>query len=178
MNDLGLKCGEITVREFAESDIEAKVRWINDPENNTYLHYDLPLEYEKTLVWFKNKNQETRLDCVIEFDGNPVGLIGLIDIDKVSNKAEFYICLGDTRFKNKGIAKTATKLLVDYGFCQMHLNKIYLNVDAENEIACRLYEKVGFVCEGYFKRDMLHRGRYIDRKRYAILSDSKLIQGR
>lgn len=164
-----LKNDLISVRDFLESDVENKVEWINNSENNEYLHYDLPLEYEKTLAWFRNKNNNGRCDCVIEYNGIPVGLIGLLSIDSFHGKAEFYISMGDTSFKRKGIATVATRLILNYAFCDLGLHKVYLNVDAENAAACKLYEKVGFVCEGFFKEDMIHRGRYIDRKRYAIL---------
>ncbi|MBQ2840389.1 MAG: GNAT family N-acetyltransferase [Oscillospiraceae bacterium] len=165
-----LKCQDIVVREFEEKDIENKVKWINDPKNNEYLHYDLPLEYEKTLLWYQNKAQN-RLDCVIEYDDIPVGLVGLISIDNVSLKAEFYISMGETTYKGKGIATTATKLLLQYAFKVLNLNKIYLNVDEENSIACRLYQKCGFRKEGRFEKDLWHRGRLINRLRYAIFAE-------
>ena len=31
---------EITIRKFEEKDIPNKVKWINDNNNNSYLHYN------------------------------------------------------------------------------------------------------------------------------------------
>jgi len=165
-----LKNELISVREFSEEDIENKVKWINDEKNNRYLHYDIPLSVEKTFEWFKHKT-ENRLDCVILYDNIPVGLIGLIGIDKSNQKAEFYISMGRDDFKRKGIATTATKLILQYAFKQLSLNKVFLNVDEENEAACRLYEKIGFKIEGKFEKDIFHRGTLINRLRFAIFSD-------
>lgn len=167
-----LKRDKVSIRLFDESDIENKVKWINDPENNVFLHYDIPISYEKTLVWYKSKNNDTRIDCVIEYCGAPVGLIGLLGISHIHKSAEFYISMGETSFKRKGIATVSTRLILEYAFYELKLNKVYLNVDSENEAACRLYEKVGFICEGEFIEDMFHRGRFINRKRYAILHDA------
>lgn len=166
----------VSLRDFNEFDIKNKIRWINDPENNAYLHYDIPIEYEKTLLWYNNKNNNIRKDLVIEFNGIPVGLIGLLNIDKQNNKAEFYISMGETQYKNKGIATKACMKLIEYAFFTLKLHKIYLNTDGENVIAHKLFEKVGFVKEGYFVDDMVHRGKYIDRIRYAIINqeDSKI----
>ena len=169
---MNIRDNNVSLRDFCETDIAKKVRWINDPENNEYLHYDLPLEYDKTVLWYRNKNNETRLDLIIEYENIPVGLIGLLNIDYFHKKAEFYICLGEKQYKGCGIAKIATKLLVNYVFEEINHQKIYLNVDADNIRACYLYERVGFTCEGYFKKDMIHHGQYIDRKRYAIFSES------
>lgn len=162
-----LSDNEVTVREFCKEDIDNKVKWINDPENNQYLHYDIPITYEGTLNWFNSKSRINRLDCVIEYTGIPVGLIGLLSIDHNSRKAEFYISMGDTSFKRKGIATRAINLILEYAFGDLNLNKVYLNVDEENIPACKLYEKTGFVCEGLFLQDLMHHGRLVNRKRYA-----------
>ena len=162
-----LKDGNITLREFNEADIENKVEWINDERNNKYLHYDIPLTVEKTRCWFKNK-KENRLDLVIEYNEIPVGLIGLIDIDTLSQKAEFYISMGRDDFKRKGIATAATRMLLEHSFNMLGMNKIFLNVDEDNVGACRLYENIGFKIEGRFIKDMFHRGNLINRRRYAI----------
>ena len=44
---------KVSIRKFDKKDIPNKVNWINDPRNNAFLHYDLPLEIEKTEVWFE-----------------------------------------------------------------------------------------------------------------------------
>ena len=158
---------DISLREFTANDINDKIRWVNDEENNAFLHYELPLEYSKTLSWFENKSKTNRLDLVIEVNGVSVGLIGLLNIDNINRKAEYYILLGEKSYKGKGYAKKASQLLLAYAFSSLKLNKVYLNVDAENIAAINLYEKLGFLCEGVFKEDLFHRGNFIDRKRYA-----------
>lgn len=166
---------KITLRKFNASDIPNKVRWINDPRNNTYLHYDLPLEIEKTNKWYDSiKDRTDRYDAVIEADGVPVGLIGLLCIDDKNKKAEYYISMGEHAYKRKGIAYTASLQILEYAFMKLNLNKVYLNVDSRNVGACALYEKIGFICEGEFVQDLWHRGEFIDRKRYAFLGSEYL----
>lgn len=164
---------EVVLRKFNKSDIPNKVRWINDERNNTYLHYDIPLEIEKTQKWYESiKDRKDRYDAVIEADGVPVGLIGLLCIDDINKKAEYYISMGEHDYKRKGIAYEASLLILKHAFMELNLNKVYLNVDAQNTGACALYEKIGFICEGTFKQDLWHRGEFIDRRRYAILRSS------
>lgn len=38
---------KIAIRKFERKDIPKKVEWINNPENNQFLHYDIPLCVEK-----------------------------------------------------------------------------------------------------------------------------------
>lgn len=161
----------ILIRDFTLDDVAKKVDWINNSENNKYLHYNIPLNVKDTTHWFLNKDNTTRVDCIIEYDGHPVGVIGLLQIDNVNKKAEFYITLGATEFKRKGIATIASKLILEYAFQELNLHKVYLNVDEKNEIACKLYEKVGFKCEGVFIDDMFFKNEWINRRRYALLNE-------
>lgn len=164
---------DVILREFEERDVPRKVEWINNPANNQFLHYDLPLRIDRTTEWFRRKDNSKRLDCIIEYNGTPVGLIGLLQIDKVNRKAEYYITIGETGFKQKGIATKATKAIIDYAFEELNLHKVYLTVDARNTHAIRLYEKAGFKQEGYFIDDLFRAGNseFIDRERYAIIKN-------
>lgn len=159
----------VTLRDFKETDVELKVEWINNPDNNQYLHYDIPIEYEKTLRWFHQKDNDHRVDCIIEYNNEPIGVIGLLSIDEDNKKAEYYITVGNTEYQGRGIATKATMLVLEYAFLDLGLNKVYLTVDADNKKACILYERVGMMCEGVFREDLTRHGRLIDRKRYAIL---------
>lgn len=163
---------KVTIRKFALEDIPNKIRWINDPENNQYLHYRLPLEYEKTVEWFqKNQGRTDRYDAVIEADGLPVGLIGLLSIDGQNRKAEYYVSMGDTAYKGKGAAYQASRLILEYGFVELGLQKIYLYTETGNTAAQKLFRRVGFRMEGILKKDLFSRGRYVDRYVYGIMRE-------
>ena len=137
-----------------------------------YLHYDLPLEYEKTAVWYRRiKDVDTRIDGVIECDGVPVGLIGLLGIDRKNLKAEYYICMGEQGFKGRGVAKSASMLLLDYAFGELGLNKVYLYTEEEHLAAQRLFDRLGFEREGLLKNDLIHNGRIINRYAYGLLRE-------
>lgn len=167
---------KVEIRKFKKSDIPSKIKWINDCKNNQYLHYDLPLEYEKTVEWFeKIKDRNDRFDAVIEVDGVPVGLIGLLSIDYKNGKAEYYITLGEEKYKGKGIAKLASIKLLDYAFEKINLNKVYLKVYLYTEVANRkaqlLFEKLGFKREGLLKQDVKNKDKFVDRYIYGICKE-------
>ncbi len=162
----------IVVRSFTIDDVPSKVEWINNPANNKYLHYDLPLEVEKTCRWFNNnKDREDRIDAVIEVDGIPIGLIGLLQIDCKNKKAEYYICIGNSQYRGRGIALKASRMLVNYAFSRLLLNKIYLFTEVENKSAQNLFSKIGFKQEGTLVNDLIYRNRKVDRYVYGLLSE-------
>lgn len=163
---------KITLRKFEAADIPNKVKWINDPANNTFLHYDLPLEEEKTKIWFeKNRHRSDRYDAVIQADGVPCGLIGLLNIDQKNSKAELYISIGETSYKGKGVSTEASRLLLQYAFEELNLNRIYLYTESGNFPAQKLFEKIGFIREGHIRNDLFSRGKHIDRIIYGICKE-------
>ena len=165
----------ITIRKFERDDIPKKVEWINNPANNQFLHYDLPLEVEKTQKWFDNNIGRTdRFDAVIEVDGVPCGTIGLLSIDRKNSKAEFYIAMGETSLKGKGVSTQATRLMIDYAFNVLLLNRVYSFIEVENIPSIKLVEKVGFIREGRLKNDIMSHGQPVDRFAYGICKEDYL----
>ncbi|SEK89094.1 GNAT family N-acetyltransferase [Ruminococcus albus] len=163
---------KVTIRRFERTDIPKKVEWINNPENNKYLHYDIPICVEKTEKWFDSHiGDNSRFDAIIEADGIPVGTIGLLSIDKTNNKAEYYIAMGETSYKGKGIAKEASRLILEYAFDTLDLNRVYLHTEYDNIAAQKLFERVGFTKEGLIRQDLLSHGKYVDRYVYGCLKE-------
>ena len=166
---------KVTIRKFERKDIAKKVEWINNSANNRFLHYDIPLNIEKTQNWFDGiKDREDRFDAVIEADGLPCGTIGLLSIDKKNSKAEYYIAMGEVSLKGKGISTQATKLILEYAFLSLKLNRVYLFTEIENIAAQRLFEKVGFIKEGCLREEILSHGKYVNRFAYGILRSDYL----
>lgn len=160
----------IRLRPFTKEDIPSKIRWVNDPSVNRFLHYQLPLEYEKTLSWFHALADRTdREDLVIEADGTAVGTIGLLSINRSVRSAEFYIMLGEQ--SGKGIALEASKLLMKRAFCEKHLHRLYLYTETENIRAQRLVEKLGFQKEGCLRDELIRSDKYVSRFLYSMLKE-------
>ena len=165
----------VSIRKFEREDIPNKVEWINNPANNRFLNYDIPLEVKKTQKWFDSiKERIDRYDAVIEADGVPCGTIGLLNIDKKNSKAEYYIAMGEVSLKGKGVSTQASKLIIEYGFKKLGLNKIYLFTEIDNIPAQRLFEKVGFIKEGCIRSDIVSHGQFVDRYVYSIIRDEYL----
>ena len=158
---------KVSIRKMDYTDLDMKIRWINDRENNKFLHYDLPLVKDKTLQWYeKNKNNKNRFDGIIEVNGNPIGLIGLLSIK--DHQAEFYITIGETKYKGKGIARKASQLLLDNAFNNLGLSKVYLYTEVQNKKAQRLFDKLGFRIKDIEVNRITNRGQPVSRFYYEL----------
>ena len=132
-----------TLIPFCSDHIPHKVQWVNDPLNNRYLHYDLPLTVEGTTRWWenaKNLQGKTRLDKTIQVNGQIVGLTGLLAITETS--AETYILVDHTA-SGQGIASSALRAVTDQVFAR-GLRFCYANVEEHNIPSWRAFEKAGF----------------------------------
>lgn len=159
---------EVTLRVFTEADVPLKVKWINDPRNNRFLHYNLPLEEEATRNWFRGLRGRTdRVDLTILLEGRPVGIIGLLGMD--GHSAELYITVGED-CKGQGIAGKAMEQLLRLGF-SWGLHRIYLKTETENLGAVRAYEKAGFTLEGCLRDELRTPHGYASRYLYAMLKE-------
>jgi RimJ/RimL family protein N-acetyltransferase len=115
--------------------------WFNNTEIITEInHY----------AWFENY-RELDNDFVFvilakDLDNIRIGQISLYRIDWNTGNAEFgRLIIGYRLARGKGYAKEATRLLLKYGFTQMGLKKIFLEVKEKNKPAIAIYKTVGFV---------------------------------
>lgn len=172
---INIQYDDVKLRRFSFDDIPMKIKWINNKSINKYLHYNLPLEYNPTCQWFnRTKDDNNRIDAVIEYKDVAVGLIGLLGIDRVNLKAEEYIVIGEENFQGMGIANKAGLLLQNYSFSILGLNKIYAYTEVENESSINLYSKRGFVKEGRLDADLFYNEKFIDRYIFSLFNNSNI----
>jgi RimJ/RimL family protein N-acetyltransferase len=106
----------------------------------------------------------------IEVDGILVGVIGLILQQDIYRKtAELGYWIGEP-YWNKGYASKAISLIVEYGFNELHLMRIFSGVFDYNKASQRVLEKAGFTFEGIFEKAIIKNEKIIDEYRYAIIN--------
>ena len=79
--------------------------------------------------------------------------------------------IGVKNLHGKGIGLEIRKLLLDYAFLELGLNKVYAYVWKENKPMIKLNEKVGFQIEGLLREDVLSHGEKRDRHVMGILKE-------
>ncbi|HJP71984.1 MAG TPA: GNAT family protein [Candidatus Limnocylindria bacterium] len=107
-------------------------------------------------------------------DERPIGEIMLADVDRRNGSAEVGIFIGEPDEWGKGYGTDAINALVDFGFAELRLERIWLEVWTENSRAIRSYEKAGFVHEGTIRNDRYEFGRLTSGHIMSILHDEWL----
>lgn len=76
-----------------------------------------------------------------------VGTTFLKKIDDENRKAEIGIFIGNTDATGIGIGHRALKLICEFGFSQLNLDKIYAQILDDNMASIRCFAKAGFILE-------------------------------
>ena len=109
---------------------------------------------------------------IISKDSNlPIGITGLIDIDFRHLRGQFYITIGEEDYRGKRIPDESIPLVLNYGFNELGLNRIYLYTLNNNERARKVYERNGFIYEGKLRKHYFCVGEYQDLQVMSVLKD-------
>jgi ribosomal-protein-alanine N-acetyltransferase len=140
---------------------ENYLSWLNDKDVNMYLESGFYQHNMQGLVDFVNGYQSNKkaVFLVIRLKENNKH-IGNIKIDKINyihRNCEYGIMMGDKTEWGKGYAKEASIAIINYAFEELGLNKVNLGVIDSNDVAVKLYEKIGFVVEGVLKQNFYER---------------------
>ncbi len=168
----------IKLRELRVSDKIPLASLCNNKKIHNNLRDILPFPYlEKDAEYFINlcHNESPKANLAIELNGEFTGVIGLgLQTDVYKLSAEIGYWLGEP-YWGKGIATRAVELMVDYGFSQLGLVRLFSSVFDYNKASLRVMEKAGFQLEGIFRKAVVKNGNLCDEYRFAKLNTS-LIQ--
>jgi len=107
-----------------------------------------------------------------------IGNCGFRNLDERNGSAEVSIAIIEPSDWGKGLGTDAMRVILDFGFGEMRLERVWLRVFDYNARAVRSYEKAGFVDEVLLRHDRFHRGAYHDVHLMAITRPDWLARDR
>jgi ribosomal-protein-alanine N-acetyltransferase len=125
------------------------------------------------------KNGKTYTFAIVPHEiGHPVGMIGLMSINKVHRRAEMGYWMGK-KFRGKGYVSEAIKLLLNLAFRILKLQRVQASTLLGNKASQLLLEKCGFKFEGILRQYFSHSKSFKDVRMYSILKNEfKRFSGR
>lgn len=114
------------------------------------------------------KNNKIVMFAITEIESQL--LIGLININLSApyKRGELAYWVGK-QYWGKGYGTEATKSLLEYGFNQLNLNKMFAASFTSNPGSWRIMEKVGMKYEGTLKQHVARFDQYYDLSYYGLL---------
>jgi RimJ/RimL family protein N-acetyltransferase len=165
----------VMLREYRQDDFTSIRKWVNDRATTRYL---------SPIFWFPQTEAGTNEFLTRVMHGSDNGAffviadvknqsyIGQLDIFEINWKLRqgtVGMVIGSDEHRGKGYGTEALKLLEDYTFNMLGLERLQLDVCADNARAIRCYMKVGFVHEGIRRHATMVDGRFTDLHMMAVL---------
>ena len=164
----------ISLRIAEPNDAALIYRWENDMRVWQDSETRVPFSMRQIEQFLLNNNDlmsERQLRLMIEDakNGVQVGCIDIYDYDEFNLRAGFGILI-DEKYRGKGYAKNAIKLLSEYCFNTLLLNQIYALVLASNIESMFLFESLGFERCGVRKQWCKTSEGFIDQIEYQYIN--------
>jgi RimJ/RimL family protein N-acetyltransferase len=150
--------------------------WMNDAEIRRYFSV-YPTSDTRGKERLENLYKDTRhilFGVARKEDNRLIGLVGLKDINVLNQSAEFYVIIGDRNIHGKGFGTEATRLMLQYGYQELNLNRIQTQDMEENIGGWRADEKAGFKYEGTLREVIPRFGKFHNVRVYSLLRSEYL----
>lgn len=145
------------LRKLQEKDAQGMLEWMHDPNVIKGLQKDFANMTIENCVSFIHSAQDTTEDmhmAICDDEDVYQGTVSLKHIDTKNKNAEYAISMRSCA-QGKGFASYGTKEILRIAFEELKLEKVYLNVLADNPRAIRFYEKMNFKKEAVFEKHII-----------------------
>ena len=172
----------IHLRPVTKRDARSLYEHARDKEISRYTFVPHPYTVEDALRFIRHSRKQARAGKEYHFGialnatGQIVGMVGMEHISQQHQRAEVGYWLGKS-FWGRGYASEALRLMLKFAFEHLKLNRITAGVMHPNTASARMLKRVGFTCEGRFRRSFLQYGQWMDELRFGILKEEFESQG-
>lgn len=145
--------------------------WVNDPEVTEYFaNRQAPIDPEDERKYLEGLTSSPNDRAFSIFDGDDyVGQCSINQIYWPAGNGRLFIAVRRER-QGRGYGSAALRRLVELGFGELGLHKLWLIVRRENRRSQALYLRLGFDFEGVLRDEYRVAGRYHDMVRMAALA--------
>ncbi|MGE5560141.1 MAG: GNAT family N-acetyltransferase [Chloroflexota bacterium] len=165
----------VTLRVGRAEDAESIFRHANHPVIAAMTGMPHPYPgVEGALHWIESTwtrlaaGAELHLAITLSGEDEAIGYIGLNSINRTHKSAELGYWIAEP-YWGRGLVTEAARLLVDHGFRELGLNRIYARCRDDNRRSYRVMEKLGMKLEGVMRQEAFRDGQFLDQRHYAIL---------
>lgn len=155
-------------------DVDDYTKWMNDKRVTDNIHSTSRMTSnvsEREWVEDIMKRGGHTFAIISKKDDKLIGNCGLMRTDYKDGVSTIGIFIGEEDFRGKGLGTEVIDLLLDFGFNQLRLHNINLEVFDFNEPALACYKKVGFKEYGRRHECYYLNGQWHDEILMEILED-------
>ncbi len=130
---------EMRLRKLEEKDASFMLEWMHDPSVVEYMQADFASKTIEDCSRFIQSSEDGSVHFAVVDDSDEY--MGTVSLKHITDQdAEFAITLRKTAM-GKGFSSYAMREMIDYGFENLKLDKIYWCVNPENKRAVKFYDR-------------------------------------
>jgi len=177
-----LKTKRVNLRSVRKNDIENFLNWCNDPEITQYMYLFLPVSETAEERWIEDAGKDEKgaifvIETVNRKKRIPIGICELKNINWKDRNAEIGIIIGKKNYWNKGLGTEILTLVIEYGFSQLNLHRLWVAIFENNSKRIPLFQKLGFQNEGCLRSAVFKNGKFQNVTILGLLEKEVLIRG-
>ncbi len=172
---MDLHTPRLLLREFVESDAAEVNRYEADPEVVRYaIHGVRSLADSLAYIQGVRAEAQTKTRRLFEFalvrseDARLIGRCGMKLSDVAENEAMLWYVLARDAWGH-GYAAEAGRAVLGFGFDELRLHRIFVDIDPRNTASLRVAEKLALRREGHFLESSWNKGEWTDTVVFALL---------
>ena len=163
----------LIIRETVFDDCKYFAEWEVLPEVTEFFTIDEGRDYEQVVTEFVRYNLDpTKLQFTITLkpEDKPIGKIFISRINRAEDSLDITrIYIADQELRGKGYGEEALRLILQYAFINLHMERVTIDHFEKNRVAAALYDKVGFTNEGLMRTAGKKNGKYINLQLKSLL---------
>jgi RimJ/RimL family protein N-acetyltransferase len=172
-----LHTDRLLLREFVTADWPAMLAYQRDPRYLRYYEWTdrTPGDAQRFVQLFLDQQEEQprhkfQLAVVLKSNGQLIGNCGIRQASAGAHEADIGYELSPDQWGH-GYATEAARAIVQFGFAELKVHRIWAWCIADNVASTRVLEKIGLKLEGRLRDKEYFKGRWWDTLLYALLKD-------
>lgn len=167
-----IRTERLLLRPHRLEDVDDIFEFARDPEWGRYLTVPKPYSREHAVEFVEDRIHTSRdvwPAWAMVLDERVVGGIGIeIDAQEATGALGYSLA---RKHWGRGLTLEAARAVVDWGFRERGLAKVYAYADARNAQSLRVMEKLGMTREGTLRSHRTLRGERVDDVYYGLLRE-------
>lgn len=164
----------VRLRALSITDMPLTLTWHNQPEIvDLYSGHPYPVNQECEQMWYDRiltSNIPTTVFGIERCDNHQlIGIASLQGINLINRSASLGLLIGDVPSRKGGYFLDVFIQTVRFGFLQIGLHRIALEVPQKNKRLVQTYKDFGFVQEGLLRESIFKNGEYRSVVVFSIL---------
>ncbi|MFW9856127.1 MAG: GNAT family N-acetyltransferase [Candidatus Thorarchaeota archaeon] len=163
-----LQNDRVLLRGLELTDLDELMKHWNKREVKKYLNKTSPHSREEELEWIRQTWERRRkgeayiFAIILQSKDLYIGNVELSIQNQVSRRGLIGIVIFNPSFWNQGIGSETLREILKFGFQDLNLHSIELEVFSINQRALACYRKVGFRESGRRRQAVFFEGEYVD----------------